>query len=138
MNTRLLLPAGLISVPVALAVFAMAGGGVGDASWLGMTVEDLTRAEAAQMGVPTIGSRVVVVKVSGAALAAGIVARDVIIGVNGQTVSSKGSFLSVAQDAMSKRRADGQIDDIVITVRRYGQTIMVTVTSEFISAYGAK
>jgi len=138
MKSRFLLPVALLALPAALAVFAMVGGGVGDASWLGMTVEDLTPAQAAQMGVPTAGSRVAVVKAARAALASGIITRDVIIGINGQAVDSSTTFLAVARDAMGKRRTDGSIDDVVVTVRRYGQTVMITVTSEMITAYGVK
>lgn len=142
MKTRFLLPVASLAVPVALALFAMVGGGVGDACWLGMTVESLTAAEAARMGVPTVSSRVVVVKVDRAALASGLIARDVVIGINGQSVGSTATFLATARDATSKRRSDGRVDDVVVTVRRFdqtvAQTVMLTISSEVIAAFGVK
>jgi S1-C subfamily serine protease len=121
-----------------VAIFAMLGGGVGDASWLGMTVDNLSADEAARQGIPTAGSRVAVVKVDKAALASGIVVGDVLIGINGKPVNSIGTFLDAARAAMNSRNSVGRMSDVVVTIRRFGQTVMVTIRSEVIEAVGTK
>ena len=138
MRKRHLAPVAVVVLVVGLAIFAMLGGGVGDASWLGMTVENLSAGEAARQGIPTAGRRVVVVKVDKAALTSGIVVGDVLIGINGKSVDSVGTFLDAARSAMNTRNSLGRIGDVVVTIRRFGQTVMVTIRSEVIEALGTK
>jgi S1-C subfamily serine protease len=138
MRKRHLAPVAVVIAVAGLAVFAMLGGGVGDASWLGMTVDNLSAGEAARQGIPTAGSRVAVVKVDKAALASGIVVGDVLIGINGKPVNSIETFLDAARAAMSTRNSLGRMSDVVVTVRRFGQTAMVTIRSEVIDALGTK
>ena len=138
MRKRHLAPVAVVVLVVGLAIFAMLGGGVGDASWLGMTVENLSASEAARQGIPTAGSRVGVVKVDRAALTSGIVVGDVLIGINGKSVDSVGTFLDAARSAMNTRNSLGRISDVVVTIRRFGQTVMVTIRSEVIEALGTK
>ena len=58
----------LLVAPVLVMLFAIAGGGIGDAAWLGMKVDIMHDSQAARMGVPANAGRVVVVAVEGPAL----------------------------------------------------------------------
>ena len=53
----------LLLVPFLVVLLAIAGNGIGDATWLGMKVDALDKAEAARMGIPANASRVIVVAV---------------------------------------------------------------------------
>ncbi len=53
----------LLIVPLPLILYAIAGGGIGDAAWLGMKVDALHRADAARLRVPANAGQVVVVAV---------------------------------------------------------------------------
>jgi S1-C subfamily serine protease len=137
MKVKHAIPVAVIVLAVGIALAAMLGLGAGDASWLGMTVTNLSVSEAAGNGIPTDGSRVAVVKVEKAALTSGIVVGDVLIGINGKPINSIATFLDAAQAAKNTRTPAGRIDDVVVTLRRFGQTVMVTIRSEVIEAYGS-
>ena len=124
----------LLAAPLLVALFAIAGGGIGDAAWLGMKVDALHRAEAARMGVPANAGQVVVVAVEGPALSSGVIVGDLVIGINGRKVRSVDEFLSAARSVMTSRGKDGRLPDVVLTLNRLGNTLVVTVPSEWVEA----
>jgi S1-C subfamily serine protease len=136
MKVKYLIPGAVVVLAAGVTLAAMLEVGTGDASWLGMTVKNLSAREAAELRIPTDGSRVAVVKVEKAALASGIVIGDVLIGINGRPLDSIKTFLEAARAAMSARAPGGRVQDVVVTLRRFGQTVMVTIRSEVIEAYG--
>ena len=124
----------LLAAPLALMLFAIAGGGIGDAAWLGMKVDALHRAEAAWLRVPANAGQVVVVAVDGPALSSGVIVGDLVLGINGQKVQSVDEFLKAARFVMTSRGPDGQLPDVVLTLNRLGQPLVVTVPSEWVEA----
>jgi len=124
----------LLAVPLPVMLYAVAGGGIGDAAWLGMKVETLDRAEAARMRVPANAGQVVVVAVEGPALSSGILVGDLVVGINGRKVQSVDEFLKAARAAMTSRGPDGRLPDVVITLNRLGNPLVVTVPSEWVEA----
>ncbi len=124
----------LLVAPIALVVFAIAGGGIGDAAWLGMKVGTLHKSEAARLRVPANAGQVVVLAVNDSALSSGVIVGDLVLGINGQKVESVDDFLKGARSVMSSRGADGKLADVVLTLNRLGQTVVVTVPSEWVEA----
>jgi S1-C subfamily serine protease len=123
-----------LTAPFPVMLFAIAGGGIGDAAWLGMKVETLDRAEAARMRVPANAGQVVVVAVEGPALSSGIIVGDLVVGINGRQVQSVDEFLSAARSVMTSRGQDGRLPDVVLTLNRLGNPLVVTVPSEWVEA----
>ncbi len=122
----------LLAAPLPVMLFAVAGGGIGDAAWLGMKVDAMHRSEAARMRVPANAGKVVVVAVEGPALSSGVIVGDLLLGVNGQKVESVNDFLKAAQFVMTSRGQDGQLPDVVLTLNRLGHPLVVTVPSEWV------
>lgn len=127
----------VLSIPVWVGAFAMAGGGIGDAAWMGMTVETLESAKAAQMSVPANAGHVVVVGVRGPALATGVIAGDVVVGINGQHVTCVSDFLVAASKAMRTRAPSGDLADVVLTLDRHGRTVTITAPGPWVDAFGS-
>ncbi len=125
---------GLLLSPFFIALYAMFGGGIGEASWLGMTVDELNRSEEAAFGVPANVGRVVVVRVEGAAMERGVMVRDVVLGINGRPVDSINTFLESARAVLRARSADGLGNDVVLTLNRFGRPLTVTVPAEVVAA----
>ncbi|MHC4176052.1 MAG: hypothetical protein ACYSWU_01010 [Planctomycetota bacterium] len=124
----------LLAAPVPILLFALAGGGIGDAAWLGMKVDALDRAEAARMRVPANAGQVVVVAVEGPALSSGVIVGDLVLGINGRRVQSVDEFLKAARFVMTSRGPDGRLPDVVLTLNRLGRPLVVTVPSEWVEA----
>jgi len=124
----------LLVVPVAVMLFAIAGGGIGDAAWLGMKVDVLHKAEAARMKVPANAGHVVVVAVEGPALSSGVIVGDVVLGINGRKVESVRDFLKAAHFVMTARGQDGRLPDVVLTLNRLGHPLLISVPSEWVEA----
>ena len=122
----------LLVAPLLLVLFAVAGGGIGDAAWLGMKVDALNDSDAARLRVPANAGKVVVVAVDGPALSSGVIVGDLILGINGKNVLSVDEFLKAARFVMTSRGADGQLPDVVLTLNRLGQPVVVTVPSEWV------
>lgn len=125
----------VLIIPVLGVLFAIAGGGVGDAAWLGMRVDALDKAEAARMGVPANAGQVVVVKVEGPALRSGVIVGDLVAGINSRKVKSVDEFLKAARAVMESRGRDGRLPDVVLTLNRLGWPVIVTVPSELVEAF---
>ncbi len=123
-----------LAAPVPIMLFAIAGGGIGDAAWLGMKVDALDRAEAARMRVPANAGQVVVVAVEGPALSSGVIVGDLVLGINGRTVQSVKDFLKAGRFVMTSRGPDGRLPDVVLTLNRLGRPLVVTVPSEWVEA----
>lgn len=121
-----------LCVPVLLILFAISGGGIGDASWIGMKVDTLDNAKAAQMGVPANAGHVVVVAVNDPALKSGVIVGDLVVGINSRKIQSVEDFLRSAQSVMTTRGPDGRLPDVVLTLNRLGHSLVVTVPSEWI------
>jgi S1-C subfamily serine protease len=128
----------LLCFPALLAAYAMAGGGLGDATWLGLTVQEMEPVQEARWGVPVTDGRVVVVEVEEAALAAGVMVRDVVVGINGQHVDSIGSFLSGARAVMARRASDGRLADVVLSINRFGRHFTITIPAEMVERYSRR
>jgi S1-C subfamily serine protease len=124
----------LLIAPLVLVVFALAGGGIGDAAWLGMKVSALHKSEAARLRIPANAGQVVVVAVDGPALSSGVIVGDLVLGINSQNVGSVNEFLKAARSVMTARGADGRLPDVVLTLNRLGQSVVVTVPSEWVEA----
>ncbi len=124
----------LLAAPLPVMLFAIAGGGIGDAAWLGMKVDALHRAEAARLRIPANAGRVVVVAVEGPALSSGIIVGDLVLGINGRKVQSVDEFLQAARFVMTSRGPDGQLPEVVLTLNRLGHPLVVTVPSEWVEA----
>ena len=124
----------LLVAPLPIMLFAVAGGGIGDAAWLGMKVDAMHKSEAARMRVPANAGEVVVVAVEGAALSSGVIVGDLVLGINGQKVESVNDFLKTARFVMTSRGQDGQLPDVVLTLNRLGHPLVVTVPSEWVEA----
>ncbi|MCP4678532.1 MAG: hypothetical protein GY854_24085 [Deltaproteobacteria bacterium] len=122
------------AIPLLIVAFAVASGGVGEAAWLGMTVETASKATATAMGVPVNVGRVVVVQTEAPALSAGVIAGDFVLGINGRPVESVGNFLAAARDIMKTRGPNGLLPDVVLTMNREGQPLVITVPSEWVEA----
>ncbi len=124
----------LLAIPLPVVLFAIAGGGIGDAAWIGMKVDTLSRAEAARMRVPANAGQVVVVAVEGPALSSGVIVGDLVVGINGRKVESVVDFLKAARFVMTSRGQDGRLPDVVLTLNRLGNPLVVTVPSEWVEA----
>jgi S1-C subfamily serine protease len=124
----------LLAAPIPVMLYAMAGGGIGDAAWLGMKVDALDGAEAARMRVPANAGQVVVVAVEGPALSSGVIVGDLVLGINGRKVQSVCDFLKAAHFVMTSRGPDGQLPDVVLTLNRLGHPLIVTVPSKWVEA----
>jgi len=124
----------LLAVPLLVMLFAIAGGGVGDATWLGMKVDALDKAEAARLRVPANAGQVVVVAVEDPALTSGVIVGDLVVGINGRKVQSLDEFLKAARSVMTSRGQDGGLPDVVLTLNRLGNPVVVTVPSEWVEA----
>ena len=121
-----------LSIPALLALFAMAGGGIGEASWLGMTVDTVDDTTAMEMGIPANGGSLVVVNVEDPALSSGIIVGDIITGINGTKMTSIPDFLDAAKKSTNTRNAQGALSDVVLTVNRLGRVMTVTMPSEWV------
>jgi C-terminal processing protease CtpA/Prc len=99
-----------------------------------MKVDALHQAEAARLRVPANAGQVVVVAVDGPALSSGVIVGDFVLGINGQKVQSVDEFLKVARLVMTSRAPDGQLPDVVLTLNRLGQPLVVTVPAEWVEA----
>jgi len=121
-------------LPVPIVLFAISGGGIGEAAWLGMKVDALHQSEAARMRVPANAGHVVIVAVEGAALSSGVIVGDLVLGVNGQKVESVNDFLGAARFVMESRGPDGQLPDVVLTLNRLGNPLVITMPSEWVEA----
>ncbi len=124
----------LLAAPILVMSFAIAGGGIGDAAWLGMKVDVLHKAEAARMRVPANAGHVVVVAVEGPALSSGVIVGDLVLGINGRKVGSVRDFLKAAQFVMTSRGQDGRLPDVVLTLNRLGNPLVLNVPSEWVEA----
>ena len=124
----------ILALPVPIVLFAIAGGGMGEAAWLGMKVDVLHKSDAARLRVPANAGQVVIVAVEGPALSSGIIVGDLVLGINGQKIESVADFLNAARFVMESRGPDGQLPDAVVTLNRLGQPLVVTVPSEWIAA----
>jgi membrane-associated protease RseP (regulator of RpoE activity) len=118
-------------VPVIIGAFAMAGGGIGDAKWMGITVDTLSRSEAAELRVPANAGAVVVVKVGEPAISCGVIVGDVIVGMNSVPIKSIDDFLEQARRAMANRGPDGLLSDTVLSVNRLGRLVTITIPAEW-------
>jgi len=124
----------LLVTPFLVILFAIVGNRKGDATWLGMKVDDLDKAEAAQMGVPANAGLVVVEAVEYPALTAGVFVGDIVVGINGRKIQSVDEFQRAAQSVMNSRRQDGRLPDVVLTLNRRDKPVVVTVPSEQVEA----
>jgi len=129
------LPTLVLIVPVLIALFALSGGGVGDATWMGITVAGLDAKGAAELRVPFQAGQAVVVKVKGPALASRVIVGDIILGINGRKVGSVNEFLQAARKVMQARGPGGQVPDVVLTLNRLGWPVTVTMLSEWMEAF---
>ena len=124
-----------LALPLLVVFFAVVGGGVGEAVWLGMTVSTLSEKKASDLGVPAHAGQVVVVKLQGPALSSGVIVRDVILAVNGQGVRSVDDFMTTARAALEARTNGGQLGDVTLTLNRLGHPVTVIVPGEWGEAY---
>ena len=124
----------LLAAPLPVVLYAIGGGGIGDAAWLGMKVDALHRAEAARMGVPANAGQVVVVAIEDPALSSGVIVGDLVVGINGRKVQSVDDFLNAARSVMTSRGPDGRLPDVVLTLNRLGNPLVVAVPSEWVEA----
>jgi C-terminal processing protease CtpA/Prc len=84
------------------------------------------------MGIPANASRVIVVAVVDPALSSGVMVGDLVMGINGRKVQSVDEFLRAARWVMNSRGRDGRLPDVVITLNRMGNPLLVTVSSELV------
>ena len=124
----------LLAAPLLVLLFAIAGGGIGDAAWLGMKVDALDKAEAARLRVPANAGQVVVVAEEDPALTSGVIVGDLVVGINGRKIQSLDEFLKAARSVMTSRGQDGRLPDVVLTLNRLGNPVIVTVPSEWVEA----
>lgn len=103
--------------------------------WLGLTVSTLSEKKASDLGVPANVGKVVVVNVQGPALASGVIARDVVLAVNGQSVKSVDDFMGSARTLLEARASTGRLGDVTLTLSRLGHPVTVIIPGEWGEAY---
>ncbi len=111
----------LVIVPFLVMFFAITGGGIGNTVWLGMRVDDLGKT-----------NQVVVAAVKDPARASGVITGDIVVGINGRKIKSRKEFMQAAQSVMNSRGQDGRLPDVVLTLNRLGETLIVIVPSEWV------
>ena len=57
---------------------------------------------------------------------------DLVMGINGRKVQSVDEFLRAARWVMTSRGRDGRLPDVVLTLNRMGNPLLVTVSSELV------
>ncbi len=124
----------LVIVPFLVMFFAITGGGIGNTVWMGMKVDDLGKTKAERMGIPANAGQVVVVAVKDPARASGVITGDIVVGINGRKIKSRKEFMQAAQSVMNSRGQDGRLPDVVLTLNRLGNPLIITVPSEWVEA----